>query len=280
MKLVRYGAAGQEKPGVLDAEGGIRDLSAFVFDINPTAITPEGLDRLREVDLKTLPVVDGQPRLGPPVAGIPKLVCVGLNYSDHAAEVGMALPTEPILFLKAITAVCGPTDGVIMPRGSKKLDWEVELGIVIGKKARYVEEAASFEHVAGYCVGNDVSEREYQIERGGQWTKGKSGDTFAPLGPWLVTRDEVPDPQKLAMWLEVNGERQQAGTTATMIFGVPHLVSYISRFMTLMPGDVILTGTPPGVGSGKKPPRFLKVGDVMTLGIESLGQQRSEVIAD
>ena len=279
MKLLRYGPAGFEKPGMLDAQGGIRDLSAFVQDFSPSAITPDGLDRLREIDPTTLPVVEGHPRLGPPVVGVSKLIAIGLNYRDHAEEVGMPIPKEPIIFMKAVSSITGPTGPVIIPKKSQKLDWEVELGVVIGKTAQYVEEADALDHVAGYCVANDISEREWQIERGGQWTKGKSGDTFCPLGPWLVTRDEIPDPQKLSLCLDVNGERRQTGSTETMIFGVKTIISYLSQFMTLSPGDVIVTGTPPGVGSGHKPPIFLKPGDLMTLGIEHLGEQVCPVVA-
>lgn len=279
MKLVRFGLPGLEKPGVLDAAGAIRDLSAHLADFTPAAIGPDGIRRLREVDVEALPKVEGDPRLGPPLAGTPKLICIGLNYSDHAKETGMPEPSEPIVFMKAISAITGPTGPVVIPKASRKLDWEVELGVVIGKVAQYVEESAALDHVAGYCIGNDVSEREWQLERGGQWTKGKSGDTFAPLGPWFVTADEVKDPQALDMWLDVNGERRQTGSTATMIFGVKHLISYLSQHMTLTPGDIILTGTPPGVGSGMKPPVFLKPGDVMTLGIAGLGEQRTPVVS-
>ena len=279
MKLLRYGPAGSEKPGLLDKDGRIRDLSAIIHDIAPSAISPEGLDRLREIDPRTLPQVDGQPRLGPPLTGVPKLIAIGLNYSDHAAEVGMPIPKEPIVFMKAISSITGPTGPVIIPKKSQKLDWEVELGVVIGRTAQYVDEAQALDYVAGYCLANDISEREWQIERGGQWTKGKSGDTFCPLGPWLVTKDEVPDSQKLSLCLDVNGQRRQTGSTATMIFGVKTIVSYLSQFMTLTPGDVIVTGTPPGVGSGMKPPVFLKPGDVMMLGIEGLGEQECRVVS-
>jgi 5-carboxymethyl-2-hydroxymuconate isomerase len=279
MKLLRYGEAGREKPGLLDSEGGIRDLSSHVKDLTGDALSPAGLKRLAEINPADLPRVPSAVRLGPPVAGSSKFVAIGLNYADHAAEAGMALPSEPIIFLKALTSICGPNDPVEKPRGSTKLDWEVELGFVIGTKTKYVSEADALSHVAGYCIGNDVSERNFQIERQGTWTKGKSHDTFGPLGPWLVTRDEIADPHQLAMWLDVNGERQQTGSTATMIFKVPKLVSYISQFMTLLPGDIVVTGTPPGVGSGKKPPRFLNVGDVVTLGIEGLGTQRQTIVA-
>jgi 2-keto-4-pentenoate hydratase/2-oxohepta-3-ene-1,7-dioic acid hydratase in catechol pathway len=279
MKLLRYGPAGQEKPGMLDRQGKIRDLSAKIPDITGVQLSPKALDDLRRIDPESLPLVPGAPRIGPCVGGISKLVCVGLNYSDHAAETGAPVPTEPILFMKATTAICGPNDEVIMPRGSKKSDWEVELGIVIGTKASYVPKERSLDHVAGYCIVNDVSEREFQMERLGQWTKGKSADTFAPIGPWMVSKDEVADPQSLDLYLDVNGERRQRGNTRTMIFGVQHLVSYISQFMTLLPGDVIPTGTPPGVGLGMKPPVFLKPGDVMRLGISGLGEQIQKVVA-
>lgn len=279
MKLLRYGTAGQEKPGMLDRQGKIRDLSANVPDITGVQLSPKALDDLRRINPESLPLVPGTPRIGPCVGGISKLVCVGLNYSDHAAETGAPVPTEPILFMKATTAICGPNDEVILPRGSKKGDWEVELGIVIGTKASYVPKERSLDHVAGYCIVNDVSEREFQIERLGQWTKGKSADTFAPIGPWMVSKDEIADPQSLDLYLDVNGERRQRGNTRTMIFGVQHLVSYISQFMTLLPGDVIPTGTPPGVGLGMKPPVFLKPGDVMRLGISGLGEQIQKVVA-
>lgn len=277
MKLLRYGPVGQEKPGLLDARGQIRDLSAHVGDIAGDALLPEGLARLAAIDPQSLPVVQGNPRLGACVAGTGKFICIGLNYSDHAAETGATVPSEPIIFMKATSAIVGPNDTVEIPRKSVKTDWEVELGVVIGKTAKYVSEQDALQHVAGYCVVNDLSEREFQLERQGQWTKGKSADTFGPIGPWLVTRDEIPDPQRLPMWLEVNGVRRQNGSTATMVFGVAKLVSYLSQFMSLRPGDIISTGTPPGVGLGLKPPVFLKPGDVMTLGIEGLGQQRQEV---
>ena len=279
MKLVRYGPAGQERPGVIDSAGGLRDLSGRLPDIDGAALAPERLAALQAIDPATLPAVPGTPRLGPPLSGIGKIIAVGLNYSDHAAEAGLPVPSEPILFMKATTAISGPNDPVIIPKDSVKTDWEVELAIVIGSVARHVAERDALRYVAGYTICNDVSERAFQTERQGQWVKGKSCDTFAPLGPWLVTADEIPDPQGLPLWLEVNGARMQAGSTATMIFGVAHLVSYISRFMTLMPGDVIPTGTPPGVGMGLKPPRFLKPGDVMRLGIEGLGEQRQECVA-
>ncbi len=277
MKLLRVGDAGSEKPAMLDGEGAIRDLSGVVDDIAGPVLSDEGLSKLRALDASALPAIEGDPRLGPCVGGIGKFICIGLNYSDHAAETGMPIPEEPILFFKATTAICGPNDEVLIPRNSQKTDWEVELGVVIGKTARYVSEDAAMDHVAGYCVINDVSERAFQLERGGQWVKGKSADTFGPIGPWLVTRDEVADPQALAMWLEVDGRRFQDGSTATMIFGVRHLVHYLSQFMTLEPGDVISTGTPPGVGMGQKPQIYLKEGQVMRLGIEGLGEQRQTV---
>ncbi|MGB8841136.1 MAG: fumarylacetoacetate hydrolase family protein [Aliidongia sp.] len=279
MKLLRYGPPGQEKPGLLDAEGRSRDLSGRVADLAGDVLSPAGLARLRELDPAGLPLVEGTPRLGPCVGVIPKIVAVGLNYSDHAAEIGVKPPHEPVLFMKATSAITGPDDDVMIPKGSVKTDWEVELGIVIGSVTRYVSAHDSLAHVAGYCVVNDVSEREYQIERSGQWDKGKSCDTFAPIGPWLVTADEVPDPQNLDVFLDVNGVRRQAGNTRTMIFGVAHLVSYISHFMTLMPGDVIPTGTPPGVGMGMKPPCYLKPGDEVRLGIAGLGEQRQRFVA-
>lgn len=278
MKLLRYGPPGQEKPGMLDFEGRIRDLSGKIKDIAGDALSPASLAKLAALDAAKLPLVRGNPRIGPCVGGVSKLVCVGLNYSDHAAETGAKIPSEPILFQKATSCIIGPNDEVMLPRGSKKTDWEVELGVVIGTTARYVPIEKSLDYVAGYCVFNDVSEREYQIERGGQWTKGKSADTFGPMGPWFVTKEEVPDPQNLEMFLDVSGVRRQTGNTRTMIFGVQHLVSYISQFMTLLPGDVIPTGTPPGVGLGMKPPQFLKAGDVMHLGITGLGEQRQRVV--
>lgn len=278
MRLLRYREAGTEKPGLLDASGTLRDLSGHVADITGESITPEGLKKLAALDPASLPAVSGNPRLGCPVGKIGKIICVGLNYSDHAAETGMQVPAEPIIFMKATTSINGPNDTVVIPKNSRKTDWEVELGIVIGKKAQYVEEKDSLDHVAGFVLVNDISEREFQIERHGQWVKGKSADTFAPIGPWLVTKDEVADPQNLKMWLDVNGKRCQDGSTTTMVYGVKHLVSYISQFMTLMPGDIIPTGTPPGVGAGMKPPMFLKPGDVMKLGIEGLGEQRQDVV--
>jgi 2-keto-4-pentenoate hydratase/2-oxohepta-3-ene-1,7-dioic acid hydratase in catechol pathway len=279
MKLLRYGLRGQEKPGLLDAQGRIRDLSGYVGDIAGDVLSPEGLARLKALDPAGLPLVEGAKRLGPCVGIIPKIVAVGLNYANHAAEAGMKPPPEPVLFMKATSSINGPDDDVMIPKGSHKTDWEVELGIVIGSVTRYVSVHDSLAHVAGYCVVNDVSEREFQIERAGQWDKGKSADTFAPIGPWLVTTDEIPDPQALDMFLDVNGERRQTGNTRTMIFGVAHLVSYISHFMTLMPGDVIPTGTPPGVGMGMKPPCYLKPGDDVRLGIAGLGEQRQRIVA-
>ncbi|MFU0504803.1 fumarylacetoacetate hydrolase family protein [Pseudaminobacter sp. NGMCC 1.201702] len=278
MKLLRFGPAGQERPGVLDAEGRIRDLSAHVEDIAGVAILPENLERLTRIDPASLPLVEGAPRLGPCVAGTGKFICIGLNYSDHAAETGAKVPPEPIIFMKATSAIVGPNDAIEIPRGSQKTDWEVELGVVIGKAAKYVSQEEALDHVAGYCLINDVSERSFQAERQGQWTKGKSCDTFGPIGPWLVTRDEIDDPQNLAMRLEVNGRRFQNGSTATMVYGVAYLVSYLSQFMSLQPGDIISTGTPPGVGLGQKPNIFLKAGDVVTLSIDGLGEQRQDVV--
>jgi 2-keto-4-pentenoate hydratase/2-oxohepta-3-ene-1,7-dioic acid hydratase in catechol pathway len=280
MKLLRCGAPGQERPGILDAKGAIRDLSAVVPDITGQTILPESLARLRDLDLDKLPLVDGQPRLGPCVAKVGKFICIGLNYSDHATESGMKLPSEPVIFMKATSAICGPNDDVVIPRGSTKTDWEVELGVVIGKHAKYVREADAMSHVAGYCVVNDLSERTFQLEGTGQWVKGKSADTFGPIGPWLVTADEVGDPQNLNMWLEVDGHRYQNGTTKTMVFGVRYLVSYLSRFMSLQPGDIISTGTPPGVGLGQKPPRYLQSGNRMRLSVEGLGEQNQRVVTD
>ncbi|HDZ73433.1 MAG TPA: FAA hydrolase family protein [Aurantimonas coralicida] len=279
MKLVRYGPSGKEKPGLIDANGTLRDFGAHVGDIAGEVLSDAGLAKLKALDPSSLPAVDGTPRMGPCVGQIQKILCIGLNYSDHAAETGAEPPSEPILFAKALSALCGPNDDVEMPRGSKALDWEVELAIIIGAKAKYVSEADAMDHVAGFAIMNDVSERDFQTKRMGQWTKGKSHDTFGPLGPWLVTRDEVGDVHNLAMWLDVNGERRQTGNTNTLIFNVPHMVSYLSQFLTLMPGDVISTGTPPGVGMGMKPPKYLKVGDVMTLGIEGLGEQRQTVVS-
>jgi 2-keto-4-pentenoate hydratase/2-oxohepta-3-ene-1,7-dioic acid hydratase in catechol pathway len=280
MKLVRYGAKGKEKPGLIDKEGKLRDLSKVVKDITPAQFTTAALAKLKKLDTSKLPLVKGKPRFGVPFSGVGKFLAIGLNYSDHAEEAGMAIPKEPIMFFKADTSLTGPNDKVMLPQGSKKSDWEVELGIVIGKKARYVTKKDALKHVAGYCVVNDVSEREYQLERGGTWDKGKGCDTFGPVGPWLVTTDEIKDPQNLDMWLDVNGKRFQTGNTKTMIFDAATIISYVSEFMTLMPGDIITTGTPPGVGMGVKPkPRFLKAGDVMTLGIQGLGEQRQEVVA-
>jgi 2-keto-4-pentenoate hydratase/2-oxohepta-3-ene-1,7-dioic acid hydratase in catechol pathway len=279
MKLLRYGPLGQERPAALDAQGRVRDLSAHVSDIAGEALSGASLARLAAIDLVTLPLVEGAPRLGACVGRVGKLVCVGLNYSDHAAEAGMAVPTEPVLFFKATSAIVGPNDDVEIPPGAQKVDWEVELGVVIGKAARYVSKAHALDHVAGYCVVNDISERAYQLERGGQWDKGKGCDTFGPLGPWLVTRDEVPDVQALDMWLEVDGKRYQSGNTRTMVFDVATLVSYISHFMSLQPGDVISTGTPPGVGMGQKPNAvYLKAGQSMHLGIAGLGEQRQRTV--
>ena len=279
MKLLRYGPSGYEKPGLLDRQGKIRDLSSVVDRLEFDALSRRGLARLRNIDPDALPLVKGQPRLGVPFTGIGKFIAVGLNYSDHAAESNMPIPQEPILFTKATSCLCGPDDDTVQPQDSTKLDWEVELGIVIGSKAQYVSEDRALDHVAGYCVVNDVSEREFQLERGSQWDKGKGCDTFGPVGPYLVTTDEITDPQSLSMWLDVNGESRQRGSTRTMIFGCATLVSYVSRFMTLLPGDIITTGTPPGVGMGMKPPRFLKPGDVVTLGIDGLGAQRQRVVA-
>ncbi|MEP3632660.1 MAG: fumarylacetoacetate hydrolase family protein [Shimia thalassica] len=275
MKFLRYGDIGSEKPGVLDADGGIRDLSGVVDDLSGGV-----LGALPDVDPTTLPLVEGSPRIGAPVGNVGKFLCIGLNYSDHAAEAGMDLPKEPILFMKATSAIVGPNDPVYLPRGSQKGDWEVELGVVIGKTAKYVSEAEALDHVAGYCIANDVSERAFQTERGGQWTKGKSCDGFGPIGPWLVTPDEVQDPQNLDLSLNLNGARMQTGNTQSMVFSVAHIISYLSQMMTLHPGDVIATGTPPGVGMGMKPPVYLKAGDVMDLEIEGLGHQRQEVFAD
>lgn len=278
MKLVRYGNPGKEKPGLVDADGKLRDLSAVIADLGPDQLSDAALKRLRKLDASKLPLVRGKPRMGCPVAGIGKFVAIGLNYSDHAAEIGAPIPKEPIIFMKATSCIQGPNDPVMLPKGSTKTDWEVELGVVIGTRARHVSQKQALEFVAGYCLVNDVSEREYQIERGGTWDKGKGCDTFGPIGPWLVTRDEVPNPQKLGLWLSVNGKKVQNGSTKTMIFGVAKLVSYVSQFMTLMPGDVITTGTPPGVGMGMKPAVFLKKGDVVTLGVDGLGEQSQIVV--
>ncbi|MFC5581359.1 fumarylacetoacetate hydrolase family protein [Rhodanobacter terrae] len=279
MKLARYGNPGQEKPGILDADGQLRDLSAIVADITADVLTRDGLCRLAAIDPATLPLVPGTPRYGAPVARVGKMLCVGLNYAEHAAETNTPLPEQPVLFMKATSAIVGANDDLMIPRGSVKTDWEVELGIVIGDVARDVSIDEALAHVAGYAVINDVSEREFQLEHGGQWVKGKSCDSFGPIGPWLVTADEIPDPQKLSLWLEVNGHRYQNGNTRTMAFGVAHLVSYISRYMTLLPGDVISSGTPAGVGLGQHPPTYLRAGDVVELGIEGLGRQRQQVVA-
>lgn len=278
MKLVRYGKPGREKPGLIDAAGQLRDLSAVLPDIGPAQLSDAVLGKLLKLKTDRLPLVRGRPRMGCPVAGIGKFIAIGLNYSDHAREAGMPIPSEPIVFTKAISCIQGPDDDVMLPKGSVKGDWEVELGVVIGKMARHVTQKAALDHVAGYVLSNDVSEREFQLERGGQWDKGKGCDTFGPLGPWLVTKEEIPNPHKLAMWLDVNGQRMQTGNTKTMIFSVAKIVSHLSEYMTLMPGDVIITGTPPGVGLGMKPQRFLKAGDVMTLGIEGLGTQTQRVV--
>ncbi|QNB06442.1 fumarylacetoacetate hydrolase family protein [Herbaspirillum frisingense] len=279
MKLLRYGPVGQEKPGILDQSGKIRDLSAHIKDVNGAALDDASLDKIRKLDIASLPAVEGSPRIGACVGNIGKFICIGLNYADHAAESNLPIPAEPVVFNKWTSAVVGPNDDVKIPRGSKKTDWEVELGVVIGKGGTYIDEKDAMSHVAGYCVVNDVSEREYQIERGGTWDKGKGCDTFGPIGPWLVTRDEVADPQKLGMWLEVDGKRYQNGNTSTMIFGVAHIVSYLSRFMSLQAGDVISTGTPPGVGMGVKPEAvFLRAGQTMRLGIDGLGEQQQKTI--
>jgi len=279
MKLLRYGPQGREKPGLVDSHGDIRDLSAIVADVSGDALHPDSIDRLRRLDPATLPRVDGSPRLGPCVAGVGKFICIGLNYSDHAAESNMPVPAEPILFMKATSAICGPNDGIVIPRGSQKTDWEVELGVIIGKTAKYVTESEALSHVAGYCVVNDLSERAFQLEGTGQWVKGKSADSFGPIGPWLVTADEVPDPQNLDLWLEVDGRSYQRGSTRHMIFSVARLVSYISRFMSLQPGDIISTGTPPGIGMGQQPPVFLRPGNRVRLGIHTLGEQSQLVTA-
>ncbi|HEX4105181.1 MAG TPA: fumarylacetoacetate hydrolase family protein [Rhizomicrobium sp.] len=278
MKLLRWGAKGEEKPGLLDKDGSARDLSGVIGDITPDLLSPEGLQRLAGIDANGLPKVPHAARLGVPLTGISKIVCVGLNYADHAAETGAPIPKEPILFLKALSALSGPNDDITVPRGSVKTDWEVELGVVIGSRTSYVGEQEALDHVAGYCTINDVSEREYQTERGGQWDKGKGCDSFAPVGPWLVTKDEIADPQELKLWTEVNGTRRQNGSTKTMIFGVRTLVSYISHFMTLLPGDIIATGTPPGVAMGMKPPQYLKPGDRLKLSVEGLGEQNNLLV--
>jgi len=279
MKLLRIGAKGAEKPAIVHSDGTIRDLSFVVGDIAGDALTDEGLATIAAADPAALPVLDADSRIGPCVGHVGKFICIGLNYADHAAESGMAVPNEPIIFFKATSAITGPNDPVIIPKGSEKTDWEVELGIVIGKEARYIGEDVAMDHVAGYCLVNDVSERAFQIERAGQWVKGKSADSFGPIGPWLVTRDDIADPQNLAMWLEVDGHRYQDGSTRTMVFGVAHLVSYLSQFMSLQPGDIISTGTPPGVGMGQKPPVYLKAGQTIRLGIEGLGEQTQTTVA-
>ena len=279
MKLLRYGPNGYEKPGVLDASGKIRDLSGVIDQVDSLHLAPRELKKLAQIKPESLPLASGSQRLGVPYIGIGKFIAIGLNYADHAAESGVPVPAEPIIFMKATTCITGPNDDIVIPRNSTKTDWEVELGVVIGTKAQYVTRERALEHVAGYCVINDVSERQFQLERGSQWDKGKGCDTFGPIGPYLVTRDEVPDPQNLDMWLNVNGQRMQRGNTSTMVFGCAHLVSYVSQFMTLMPGDIITTGTPPGVGMGMKPPRYLQSGDVVTLGIAGLGEQRQTVRA-
>jgi 2-keto-4-pentenoate hydratase/2-oxohepta-3-ene-1,7-dioic acid hydratase in catechol pathway len=280
MKLLRYGPQGSEKPGMLDAQDQIRDLSSVIPDLSGNSLNPDSIERLRRLDPATLPVVANDVRIGACVGGVGKFICIGLNYSDHAAESKMAVPAEPILFMKATSAICGPNDDIVIPRGSQKTDWEVELGVVIGKTARYVPEANALDHVAGYCVVNDLSERAFQLEGTGQWVKGKSADTFGPVGPWLVTADEVPDPQNLELWLEVDGRTYQRSTTKNMIFSVTRLVSYISRFMSLHPGDIISTGTPPGIGMAQHPPVFLRAGNFVQLGIHGLGQQRQRVTAE
>ncbi|NDC08507.1 MAG: FAA hydrolase family protein [Oxalobacteraceae bacterium] len=279
MKLVRYGRPGNEKPGLIDADGKLRDLSSIIDDIAPAQLSDKSLAKLGRIKPANLPAVRGKPRFGVPLSGIGKIVAIGLNYADHAAEAGLRVPTEPIIFMKAITCLNGPNDDVMLPKEVTKADWEVELGVVIGTKAQYVSERQALSHVAGYCIVNDVSERAFQTERGGTWDKGKGCDTFGPVGPWLVTRDEITNPQRLNLWLDLNGERCQTGNTRTMIFSVAKIVSYVSRFMTLMPGDVIATGTPPGVGMGMKPPRFLAAGDEMRLGIDGLGEQHQRVVA-
>ena len=278
MKLLRWGAKGEEKPGLIDKDGAARDLSGVIGDVTPDHLSHEGLQRLAGIDAAGLPKVPHAARLGVPFTGISKIVCVGLNYADHAAETGAPIPKEPILFLKALSALSGPNDDIIVPRGSVKTDWEVELGVVIGSRTSYVGEQEALDHVAGYCLINDVSEREYQAERGGQWDKGKGCDSFAPVGPWLVTKEEIADPQNLKLWTEVNGVRRQNGSTKTMIFGVRTLVSYISHFMTLLPGDIIATGTPPGVALGMKPPQYLKAGDRLKLSVEGLGEQNNLLV--
>jgi len=280
MKLLRYGVPGQERPAILASDGSIRDLSSVVPDLAGQWLLPESMEKLRNLNISTLPKVPGQPRIGPCVGEVGKFVCIGLNYSDHAAESGMAVPREPVVFMKATSSIVGPNDDVVIPRGAEKADWEVELGVVIGKPAKYVEQADALSHVAGYCVVNDLSERAFQLEGTGQWVKGKSADTFGPIGPWLVTPDEVPDPQSLDMWLEVDEHRYQNGSTKTMVFGVAYLVSYLSRFMSLQTGDVISTGTPPGVGLGQKPPVYLRPGNRIRLSVKGLGEQNQKVVAE
>lgn len=278
MKLVRYGIAGQERPGLVDDSGRIRDLSGVITDVSGTHLWPESLEGLRRLDTNDLPLVSDDVRLGPCVGNVGKFICIGLNYSDHAAESGMAVPREPVVFMKATSAIAGPNDDVMLPRNSQKTDWEVELGVVIGRTAKYVSEGEALDYVAGYCLINDISERAFQLEGTGQWVKGKSADTFGPTGPWHVTKEEIPDPQKLSLWLEVDGHRYQDGSTSTMVFGVRYLVSYLSNFMSLQPGDIISTGTPPGVGLGQTPPIFLRAGNVMSLGISGLGMQTQKVV--
>jgi 2-keto-4-pentenoate hydratase/2-oxohepta-3-ene-1,7-dioic acid hydratase in catechol pathway len=280
MKLIRYGPSGDENPGMIDDDGNIRDLREEIADISGDALLPRSLERLKKLDVSTLPRVSGDPRIGACVGRVGKFICIGLNYSDHAAEAGMKVPGEPVVFMKATSAVCGPNDGVVIPRGSSKTDWEVELGVVIGRAAKYVSPESALSHVAGYCVINDISERAFQLEGTGQWTKGKGADTFGPIGPWLVTADEISNPQNLDMWLEVNGRRFQDGNTRTMVFGVAYLVSYLSQYMSLQPGDIISTGTPPGVGMGQRPPIYLAPGDKIVLGIHGLGVQGQSVVAD
>ena len=280
MKLVRFGAAGDEKPGVIDKHGNLRDLSAYIDDITAQNLSDEKLSELSKINLNTLPIMDKYTRLGPCVSGVGKFICIGLNYADHAKEAGMEVPPEPVIFMKATSAICGPTDPILLPRGSVKTDWEVELAVVIGRKAKYVELEDAMSYVAGYAASNDISERTYQLEGSGHWTKGKSCDSFGPLGPYLVTKDEIPDPQNLSMWLSVNGQKMQDGSTSTMVYGVAFLVHYISQFMSLMPGDIISTGTPPGVGLGMTPPVYLKPGDIVTLGVEGLGEHNQTVIPE
>lgn len=280
MKLLRYGLPGQEKPGVLASDGTIRDLSKIIPDLSGPSLLPDSIEKLRQTDISALPRVSGQPRIGPCAGGVGKFICIGLNYSDHAAESGMTVPAEPVVFMKATSSIIGPNDDVLIPRGAKKADWEVELGVVIGKPAKYASQPEALSHVAGYCVVNDLSERAFQLEGTGQWVKGKSADTFGPIGPWLVTPDEVPDPQNLDMWLEVDGHRYQNGSTRTMVFSVAYLISYLSRFMSLRTGDIISTGTPPGVGMGQKPQVYLRPGNRIKLGIPGLGQQEQRVLAD